>query len=145
MNSNVIKFNFSHLFKLGLIFATFHFFTATVLFAETIKTKSLFYFDDALKVDVSGSTTSKAGTFTLKIIDPSTNKPWTDLTAQHFEGSVEMTTMDMGQTPAKVTDIEPGTIKMEAKFSMTGSWKLNITVKPTGATPETKSIEFNVK
>lgn len=137
-------FNITGLFKLAILVAAIPLLFSETLSAETIKTKSLFYFDEALKVDVSGNTTAKTGTFTLKIINPTTNQPWTDLTAKHFEGIVEMTNMDMGQTKVQITDVEPGVVKMDARFSMKGPWRLNITIKPTGVEPETKSIEFNV-
>jgi len=139
MLSKILKLNFLSLFVLS-----FSILSSEILLAENIQTQALYFFDDALKVDVSGKTTAKTGAFTLNIIDPSTNTPWTDLTAQNFEGTVEMTDMDMGLTPVKVTDVSPGVIKMETKFSMSGSWRLNITIKPTGSEPETKSIEFKV-
>ncbi len=120
-------------------------FLSTEVHAEALKTKSLYFFDDVLKVDITSELTSKTGSFVLNIIDPSTNQPWTDLTAKHFEGSLEMTDMDMGEIIAKVTDVKPGVIRMETKFSMKGSWRLNITVKPTGTDPETKSIDFHIK
>lgn len=138
------NFNLTDFLKLTLLIAAIPFFFSEMLSAGTIKSKSLFFFDEALKVDVSGSTATKTGTFTLKIINPATNEPWTDLTAKHFEGIVEMTNMDMGQTQTQVSDVEPGVIKMDASFAMKGPWKLSITIKPNGVEPETKSIEFNV-
>lgn len=139
--------NFERLFKFKLSFliAAIPLFFTAMLSAETIQTQSLLFFDGALKVDVSGNTNSKTGTFTLKIINPATNQPWTDLTAKHFAGTVEMTNMDMGKTKVTVTDVAPGVVQMDASFAMKGPWKLNITIIPTGVDPETKSIEFKVK
>jgi hypothetical protein len=101
--------------------------------------KTLSFYGGALQVQVTAPNALAAGNsaknqFSLLVMDGN-GTPYPSITKQWIKASVEMTSMDMGITPAaKMEDVLDANKQLQGKinifpvFSMTGPWKLNLTV-----------------
>lgn len=121
--------------------------------------KTLSFFDGALKAQVSGPKTLAAGsnkdnTFLVQITDAE-GAPYAAITKEWVKASVEMTNMDMGVTSVKkISDILDskkqlqGKLAINPEFSMKGPWKMNISITVADANgesmTESQSVTFDV-
>jgi hypothetical protein len=121
--------------------------------------KTLGFFNGALQAQVLGpkslaSGSGKDNSFTVQINDAN-GTPYPAITKQWVKATVEMTSMDMGINPVeKIHDILDskkqfqGKLTINPAFTMSGPWKLNISITVSDANgrpmTDTQSVTFDV-
>lgn len=121
--------------------------------------KTLGFFNGALQAQVLGpkslaSGGNKDNSFTVQITDAN-GAPYPAITKKWVKATVEMTSMDMGINPVeKINDVLDAKKRLQGKltinpvFTMSGPWKLNISITVSDANgrpmTDTQSVTFDV-